>query len=167
MRKVGWQRKKAVMSVYVHIWLCPLKHWEPRRPSTWTRSLVREAMGEQGYRAAWDHCSLFCSVTFHIGMSCSSPPKHIQIQIIFPGLWHKVPGEVLDFDKLKSVFVYEWKGLEQATGRNGEQEIEMCFVGRIFISAGGYQALVGSLGVKWNASLHPLERHDSVGIMRL
>lgn len=69
-------------------------------------------------------------------MSCSSPKNHIQIQIIFPGLWHKVPGEVLNFDKLTSIFVYEWKGLEQATGRNGGQEIDTCFVGRILLVLG-------------------------------
>lgn len=154
------------MNVYVYIWLRPLKHWEPRRPSTWTASLVQEALGEQGYRAIPDHRSLFCSGNFHIGMSCSSPKNNVQIQIIFPGIWYKVPGEILNFDKLTSVFVYEWKGLEHATSRNGGQEIEMCFVGRILLVLGDTR-LCDSLGVKWNASLHPLERQDSVGMTRL
>lgn len=75
-------------------------------------------------------------------MSCSSlKKKHVQIQIIFPGIWYKVPGEILNFDKLTGVFVYELKGLEHATSRNGGQEIEMCFVGRILLVLGEYQAL--------------------------
>ena len=105
-----------------------------------------------------------CSVVAPFILECHVHPskKHVQIQIIFPGIWYKVPGEILNFDKLSSVFVYELKGLEHATSRNGGQEIEMCFVGRILLVLGDTR-LCDSLGVKWNASL----RQDSAGMIRL